>query len=104
MLPDGGATLFESGFHADAGCYVREGEGWQVVVSSSEPLTAEDCEGLPDYVKDALPLASYVIEVNIEPYSAAAEAHEVALEAGRAMAKATGGVLEDPQGDSLVPL
>jgi hypothetical protein len=77
---------------------VREGKTWQVVVWCPDRIEVED---VPPEVAAVLAGAAYVVNLSVEPITAPASARSLAWKTARAIAKATHGVVLDPQGGSV---
>jgi hypothetical protein len=77
---------------------VREGKTWQVVVWCPDRIEVED---VPPDVAAVLAGAAYFVNLSVEPITAPASARSLAWKTARAIAKATHGVVLDPQGGSV---
>lgn len=81
--------------------FLREGKGWQVIISRSYLVEPED---IPDSIMQALPGISFMTEISIEPISAPEKIKNETLRLCNALAKEMKGIVEDPQvGTAKVP-
>ena len=81
-----------------AGSWVHERRAWQLNVARSVNVLPED---LPEEVARSLPGIAYLTELNLSPIDAAEVALKFLSRAGAAIAKATHGVIFDPQSDQV---
>ena len=94
QLPQDSPLMHGAGYNFGNDFFVREGNGWQVVISPSFVVEAED---IPDTIMQALPGISYVTEINIEPISAPDKVKNETLRLCKALATEIKGVVENPQ-------
>lgn len=99
-MTESNPLLIDAGYIFNNDFLVREGNGWQVVISRSAAVEPED---IPDTIMQSLPGISYITEINIEPISAPDKIRNETLRLCKALAKEMKGVVEDPQ-DGTVKL
>ena len=99
-MPGNNPLLTDAGYKFNNDFIVREGNGWQVVISHSAVVELED---IPDTIMQSLPGISYMTEINIEPISAPDKIKNETLRLCKTLAKEMKGVVEDPQ-DGTVKL
>ena len=81
-----------------AGSWVHERRAWQVNVAQSVKVLPED---LPEEVARSLPGIAYLTELTLSPIDAPEVARKFLSRAAAAIAKATHGVMFDPQTDQV---
>jgi hypothetical protein len=79
--------------------WIHERRGWQVNIGQSVKVLPED---LPAGIERTLPGIGYLTELNLSPISAPEPARKFLSRAAAAIAKATHGVIFDPQTDQLI--
>jgi|GEM_PF-1360953 len=99
-MPLNNPLLTDAGYTNNNEYIVREGNGWQVVISRSVSVEPED---IPDTIMQSLPGISYMTEINIEPISAPDKIRNETLRLCKALAKEMKGVVEDLQ-DGIVKM
>jgi hypothetical protein len=82
----------------NAGSWTLERRGWQIVIGRSVKVLPED---VPDEIARALPGIDYSTEINLSPIDAPEAARKFLSRCGTAIARATHGVVFDPQSDQL---
>ncbi|MCL2140577.1 MAG: hypothetical protein FWH42_02700 [Dehalococcoidia bacterium] len=98
QMPANNSLLADAGYKLGNDYFVREGNGWQVVISSFVTVEPED---IPDTIMQALPGISYMTEINIEPISAPDKVRNETLRLFKALATKIKGVVEDPQDGTI---
>jgi hypothetical protein len=84
-------------WHGERGTWVSENRSWQIVVGPSDRVLAED---VPDDVARMLPGIAFRTELNLSPIDAGLSAKRFLERAAIAIAKASHGVVFDPQTDT----
>lgn len=80
----------------DNWCYQRP--AWQINLNASDQVLPED---VPESVSVALPGVAWLTELNLERLGAAEPAHKLLVRTALSIAKATHGVVLDPQQNTL---
>ncbi|MCL2806883.1 MAG: hypothetical protein FWD27_01755 [Coriobacteriia bacterium] len=93
-VPQSSTLLADAGYKTSNGFMVREGEGWQVVIS---PCYRVDPEDVPFSIMQTLPDTSCLTGINVEPISAPAKVKKETLCLCKALAKEMQGAVEDSQ-------
>jgi hypothetical protein len=79
-------------------CWIHEERDWQISILESNPVEPED---VPEGVARALPGIGFLIEIHVQPVTAAARAIKLLNKTANALAKAAHGVVFDPQSDTV---
>jgi hypothetical protein len=82
----------------EAGRWVRPGGSWQIVVEGPQAIEPED---LPEGASELLPGLLSLTELSLEPLSAPESAASELMAVANRIAEELGGLVEDPQEDSL---
>ena len=98
QMPENNSLLADAGYKLGNDFFVREGDGWQAIISRSVTVEPED---IPDTIMQALPGISYMTEINIEPISAPDKVRNETLRLCKALATEIKGVVEDPQDGTI---
>jgi hypothetical protein len=77
---------------------MHERREWQIIISRSVKVLPED---VPEEIARALPGIDYLTELNLSPIDAPELARKFLLRSGTAIARASHGVIFDPQSDQL---
>jgi hypothetical protein len=96
---DSSVVLPEPGkWSTNAGSWIHERRHWQIHVAQPVRVLPED---LPEDVARALPGVVYLTELNLSPVDAPEVGRQLLSRTGAAIAKATHGVVFDPQTDQI---
>ena len=97
-VPENSILLADAAYQDKGDYFVREGDGWQVVISRPVDVDPED---IPDEIMRALPGVAYLTEITIEPISAPENVRKETLRLCKALAREMKGAVEDPQEDAI---
>ena len=98
QMTENNSLLTDAGYKLNNDFFMREGNGWQVIISHSVTVDPED---IPITIMQALPGISYMTEINIEPISTPDKVRNETLRMCKALATEIKGVVEDPQNGTI---